>query len=161
MADFGTLAQGYITQVTPVTATATPADSFMQNVIAGGEILGAGGAMAYLNARSPAEGKTYHESFGYPTDALGAGLGLVIGFIMLMSGSKSAGGHVLRVGLGCLAETGIRMAFEKGVEDRQGSQGTKQMTGAATKPQLRAVPHQATSMVVEKTASESPFQQVR
>ena len=154
MVDFGQIAQGYIVQTAPAPASSTPMDAGLQQLIAGGEIVGSGMALAYLNARSPADGKTYHESFGYPTDALVAVVGSLLGFVMILSGAKSAGGHVLRAGLGAAAETGIRMGFEKGVNDRKGA---AQLTGGNVR-QLR--PFQSET-AMQKSSFSSPFEAVR
>lgn len=152
--DFGQLAQGYIVQTSPVVAQPTPMDAGLSQLVAGAEIVGSGMVLAYLNARSPAEGKTYHESFGYPTDGLFGVGGTILGFIMILSGAKSVGGHILRTGLGALAETGIRMGFEKGVSDRG---APKQLAGADNVRQLRS-PFKTD---LAKSPSQSPFEQVR
>lgn len=147
------MAAGYLSQSAPA-PTSSLADGALGSILSAVEIVGPGALMAYLNARNPAEGKTYHESFGYPTDvALGGALGLV-GFIMLMSGSKS-GSHVLRLGLGCLAEAGIRMGFEKGVADRNES---KALPG---KQKLQLVEGRNTSTEIQKSTSQDVFQKVR
>ena len=154
--DFGQIAQSYLTaQNQAAVQPTTLADGALGSIGSGLEVVGAGVLCAYLNARSPAEGKSYHEMFGYPTDfAAGVGLG-ALGLVMMLSGSRS-GGHLLRLGVGCLAEGGIRVAFEKGVSDRNKE---KQLTGAQVR-QIRAVPPQ-TSQAMQKTASDSPFQGVR
>lgn len=156
--DFSTVAQQYLAQsAAPAAQPSNLADGAMGSLLAGAEVVGPGILAAYLNARSPSEGKTYHESFGYPTDVLaGVGFGLV-GFIMMMSGSKS-GSHVLRVGVGCLAEAGIRMAFEKGVSDRSDEQ-TKQIVAGTVKGKLRAVPQNAQALTKDEV--RSPFEAVR
>lgn len=153
--DFGQLAQGYILQTAPQPAASTPMDAGLQQMIAGGEIVLTGVGLAYLNARSPSEGKTYHESFGYPTDGLAGVLGTLLGFVMIMSGARQGGGHVLRFGLGALAEAGIRMGFEKGVNDRQGKQFT-----AGESDKVRHL-NAFRSESLAKNTSPSPFEKVR
>lgn len=152
--DIGQIAQGYIVQTAPASVSSTPMDAGLQQLIAGGEIVLSGVGLAYLNARSPSEGKTYHESFGYPTDGLVGIGGTLLGFIMILSGAKSAGGHVLRAGLGALAETGIRMGFEKGVNDRKAS---PQFAAGDNVRHLRPFQSEA----LQKTSSPSPFERVR
>lgn len=155
--DFGQMAQAYIAQTTP--AAVAPAggsigDSAIETLVGGMEIAGAGAACAYLNARSPAEGKTYHELFGYPTDVvLGLG-GLGIGLVLALFGSR-AYGHFLRVGFGCLLEAGVRVGFEKGVQDRD--EEKKQLS--AKKAKLQLVDNKTPS-TLSKTPSQGVFQPV-
>ena len=115
--DFGALTQSYLSANPLAPSAPSAGDSAINTVVGAFEIGGAGVLMAYLNGRSPAEDKTHHELFGYPTDVvLGFG-GVAFGTILALFGSK-AYGHLLRLGLGCLIEAGIRMGLEKGVVDR-------------------------------------------
>ena len=134
--DFGALAQSYLAANPAPLAAPSAGDSAINTVVGALEIGGAGMLMAYLNGRSPAEDKTHHEMFGYPTDVvLGFG-GVALGTILALFGSK-AYGHVLRVGMGCLIEAGIRMGLEKGVVDRDTEKTQAALKGK--KAELRLV----------------------
>ena len=155
------MAQGFLVQTAP--AAAAPAatsvgDSAIETIVGGVEVGGAGVAMAYLNARSPAEGKTYHELFGYTTDVvLGLG-GLGLGLVLALFGSR-AYGHFMRVGFGCLIEAGIRVGFEKGVQDRDDEK--KQLTAKKAKLQLVESKQSAVqSTGIAKNSSQDVFQPV-
>ena len=153
--DFGSLAQSYMASTTPPMASAPkPGDSIIETLVGAGEIGGMAVAMGYLNARSPAEDKSYHELFGYPTDVvLGVG-GLSLGLIMALFGSKQFG-HVVRLGIGCLIEAGVRMGLEKGVNDREGAKIKELQAGK--KAELRLV----TSSSPASTLTRTPAQQVQ
>jgi hypothetical protein len=126
--DFGALAQSYLAANPGPSSAPSAGDSTINTIVGAVEIGGAGVLMAYLNGRSPAEDKTHHEIFGYPTDAvLGFG-GVALGAILALFGSK-AYGHVLRIGLGCLIEAGIRMGLEKGVVDRETDKAQAALNG--------------------------------
>jgi hypothetical protein len=119
--DFGQMAQAYLVQTQPAAPAGPSAgDAVIDLVVGGAEIVGTAGILGYLNATSPAEDKTYHELFGYPTDALVGCGGVALGLLLALFGSQSYA-HVLRVGIGALAETGVRIALEKGVEHRDAS----------------------------------------
>jgi hypothetical protein len=140
--DFSALTQSYLA-ANPAQVAAAPSagDSAINTVVGAIEIGGAGMLMAYLNGRSPAEDKTHHELFGYPTDVvLGFG-GVGLGAILALFGSK-AYGHILRIGLGCLIEAGIRMGLEKGVVDRDTEKTQAALKGK--KAELRLVEAKAT-----------------
>jgi len=150
--DFGALAQGYLS-ANPLAPAAAPSagDSAINTAVGAIEIGGAGILMAYLNGRSPAEDKTHHEMFGYPTDVvLGFG-GVGLGMILALFGSK-AYAHVLRVGLGCLIEAGIRMGLEKGVVDRETDKTQAALKGK--KAELRLVESRPAQMT--RTAAPEP-----
>lgn len=138
--DFTQLANQALATTAPQQAS-TPIDALGDKIMAGVEIGGTGLLLGYLNARSPGEGKTYHESFGYPTDAIVALGGLLLGF---MFGSS----HALRIGLGAAIETGVRYGFKQGVTDRQKSL-------VAGKQPLKAIEGGKSSVsIVEKASSE-------
>src|SRR5271170_938175 len=107
--DFGAMTTSYLA-ANPVAAAQplSSGDTAINMVVGAAEIGGAAALMGYLNARSPAEDKSYHEMFGYPTDlVLGGGL-VGLGVILSLFGSK-AYAHVLRIGFGCLLEAGVRV----------------------------------------------------
>jgi hypothetical protein len=157
--DFGALAQGYLTSTAPVTATPKTGDSMIETIVGAAEIGGSAMILGYLNARSPAEDKTYHELFGYPTDVvLGLG-GVSIGLLMALFGSKSFG-HVVRLGIGCLIEAGVRMGLEKGVADRETAKEKMALSGK--KAELRLVQGQTVGSRIELAKTgQDVFQPVR
>lgn len=151
MADFAQMAQGALVVAAPVpTSSTTLAESGVGGLIAGVEIVGSGALMAYLNARMPSPGKTHHEIGGYPTDWI-VGAGLALAGVFGFAGANSV--HLLRMGLGCLCEAGIRAGFEKGVSDRDAPQI------APAKPKLQLVEGRAAAPLA-KTASQEVFQPV-
>lgn len=164
--DFGAMTQSYLA-ANPVAQSAplSSGDSAINMVVGAAEIGGAACLMGYLNARSPAEDKSYHEMFGYPTDVVMGG-GLVgLGIVLALFGSK-AYAHVLRVGFGCLLEAGVRVGLEKGVADRQSAKTTQVVSGK--KAELRLVDQKGvtqvaagTRMQVAPVQSEGVFQPVR
>jgi hypothetical protein len=134
--DFSALAQGYIQSTSAVAAPPKTGDSMIETIVGAAEIGGMAMLMGYLNARSPAEDKTHHEMFGYPTDVVVGFGGIGLGLIMALFGSQSFG-HVVRLGIGSLIEAGVRMGLEKGVADREAD---KEKTAAAgNKAALRLV----------------------
>lgn len=150
MTDFAQMAQSALVIAAPPVAAPSLAESGVGGLIAGAEIVGAGALMAYVNARMPVEGKTHHEIGGYPTDWIVGGL-LTFAGIFGFAGSNSV--HLLRMGLGCLCEAGIRAGFEKGVADRAPAQIP------AAKPKLQLV-EGSSQAPLAKTASQGVFQPV-
>ncbi len=149
------MAQGYLTQTAPQMAPPSAGDQAIGMVVGALELGGTGAALAYLNARNPSEGKTYHEMFGYPTDVVVGVAGVSLGILLALFGSK-AYTHVLMAGLGALSEAGIRMSFEKGVEDRDEEKKTLKQ-----RKDLRLVPGQpAQKQSMQKSSSQEVFQPV-
>jgi hypothetical protein len=167
--DFGQMATAYLVQTTPA-ASVTAGESAVGVALGAVEIGGTGIALAYLNARNPADGKAHHEIFGVPTDLAVGGGALGIGILLALFGSKY-GMHFVRVGIGALVESGIRMAFEKGVADRD-AENLKRITPKTTGLRLVQAPvPQATAAAVpapavgaatamQKGTSQSVFQPV-
>ncbi len=148
MLDIGQLAQGYVAQSAPTGPA--PIDAAFDKALAGIEMVGAGVLAAYLNARSPSEGKSYHESFGYPTDGLAA-IGCIIAGLLFRSP------HVLRIGIGVGIETGVRYGLQKGLQDRRADEA-KQLQTKTKK--MEVLQGGKPSTALEKPASEA-FQKVQ
>lgn len=143
MLDIAQLAQGYVNP--QASAPPAPIDAAFDKALAGVEMVGAGVLAAYLNARSPAEGKSYHESFGYPTDGVAA-IGCILAGFLFRSP------HLLRIGIGVGIETGVRYGLQKGLEDRRADQA-KQLRGKTKMEVLEG--GKQTSSALSKPASEA------
>jgi len=164
------MATAYLVQTAPSAAVPSAGDSAMSVALGAVEIGGTGIALAYLNARNPADGKAHHEIFGIPTDVAIGGGALGIGILLALFGSKY-GMHFVRIGIGAFVESGIRMAFEKGVSDRD-AENLKRLqpktTGLrlvqAPMPQPAAAPSPApvvgAATAMQKGTSQSVFQPV-
>jgi len=98
----------------------------------------------------PAEGKSYHESFGYPTDGVVA-IGCIVAGLLFRSP------HVLRIGIGVGIETGVRYGLQKGLEDRR-ADAQKQLRGKMKMEVLEG--GKQTSSALAKPASEA-FEKVQ
>ena len=151
MQDFSQLASQALILSAPK-APATPLDAIGNAIgdklFAGIELGGTGIALAYLNSRSPSEGKSYHESFGYPTDAMVAFGGIILGLLM---GSS----HALRIGIGALVETGARYGMQQGKVDRQ-----KAMALLTGKTEMKVISGGKTESALAKP-SEQAFEKAR
>jgi hypothetical protein len=123
--DFSQMASQALASATPVHQS-SPIDAIGDKFMAGAEIGGTGLALAYLNARSPGEGKNYHESFGYPTDAIVAGVFIALGLLFNSP-------HCLRIGLGAGVEVGARYGFSAGIADR------KKELAAIKRPEMKVI----------------------
>ncbi len=141
MLDIAQLAQAYANPTEPAKA---PIDAAFDKALAGVEMVGAGVLAAYLNARSPSEGKSYHESFGYPTDGMVA-VGCVLAGLLFRSP------HVLRIGIGVGIETGVRYGLQKGLQDRRAEEA-KQLQGKA---KMEVLQGGKPSTAITKPASEA------
>lgn len=140
--DFSQLAnQALTTTATPATS-ASPIDAIGDKLMAGIEIGGTGLALAYLNSRSPGEDKSYHESFGKPTDVLVAIGGVLMGLLFNSP-------HALRIGLGAFVEVGARYGLQAGAIDRR-----KALAG---KEPLKAIEggKKTNVSIVERASSEA------
>lgn len=161
--DFASLANAYLTATTPAPVAAAPSlvDGVTGALISGAEIVGSGAFMAYLNARAPAPGKNYHAIGGYPIDVLAGGGLFLVGLLGLAMQSPGAA-HFVRLGLGCLCESAIRVATERAKEAAGPAQLPEEKVNLRLVEQTPATTASAAvSGALSKSSGQSVFEPVR